>query len=651
MKKPTTRPSATGWRWAALAGICVLLAACGGSQGEEPQAKDSPAQSQAQTGGASAPAPGESLRPAVSLEQLAQGGSAPGPASARDAAHLAQGARLNQSSLSAAEQQAQALDQASAAAGNAVGEGNEVMAAPLAELQPGQIAGKSAYASGRVAAAAAAVRIPTYRFYNSTTGAHFFTTNETERDNIVANLSPPFALEGPAFSVASAFSPGLSPVHRFYNTQTGVHFYTITESERANVVANLPHFTYEGVAYHASEVAGAGLTAFHRFFVPSRGFHFYTASESEKDGIIANLSATYTYEGVGYHVLASDWRAEKLPHSGVTSNQCYQAGNNTLTACSNSTATALSGTAKQDGMRASRNAMSYSPVGSQLVTACVRDNITGLIWEGKTDDGGLRDKDNTYKNLGGGAATDTSGYVAAVNASNLCGFNDWRLPTRAELLNLVDNGKTGSAPINATAFSNTALTDYWSADVRRDFKSRAWTVSFLSNGGSSSDLVRSSTRAVRLVRGSAASGPRYSFSSVAYSANGQVDAANNLVNDAWTGLQWRRCEEGRVWSGSACTGNASAFTHEQALGHARNQSGWRLPNVKDLASLVDLSVNGSAMRVDPVAFPGAAADFTWSSSPFVGDSRGAWVVGFGNGDVDFSVRYGTLRVRLVRASQ
>ena len=122
-------------------------------------------------------------------------------------------------------------------------------------------------------------------------------------------------------------------MHRFFNTQTGVHFYTISETERANVVATLPHFTYEGVAYHASQVAGQGLIPFYRFFVPSKGFHFYTANEAEKASIQANLSAVYTYEGVGYHVLDANWHAEKLPHTGMTTSQCYAAGSNTLVTC------------------------------------------------------------------------------------------------------------------------------------------------------------------------------------------------------------------------------------------------------------------------------------------------------------------------------
>lgn len=203
---------------------------------------------------------------------------------------LAEGARLSMLDLDAADRRAQLADQARTTGGATVP--------------------KSAYEQGTVVAKAAASLVPVWRFYNGLTGAHFFTRNAAERDHIQSHLSPPYAYEGQAFFVASTASAGLSPVHRFYNTRTGVHFYTISETERRHVAANLPHFAYEGVAYHASMVAGAGLVPFFRFYVAGKDFHFYTASVAERDHIRANLPHLYTYEGIGYYVMSSAWCPE-----------------------------------------------------------------------------------------------------------------------------------------------------------------------------------------------------------------------------------------------------------------------------------------------------------------------------------------------------
>ena len=145
---------------------------------------------------------------------------------------------------------------------------------------------------------------------------------------------------------------------------------------------------------------------------------------------------------------------------------------------------------------------------------CVQDNVTGLIWEVKTDDGGLRDKDWTYtwynssgENTGGdhgigdtgvgittglerfpyhqvGPVTsligtlgwvqtlftgsdncadnsrcDTEKYVEDVNAAGLCGTgSDWRLPTVAELHGIALMGRVAPA-IDSDYFPNTVVLD------------------------------------------------------------------------------------------------------------------------------------------------------------------------------------------------
>uniref|UniRef100_UPI000A9F696D DUF1566 domain-containing protein n=1 Tax=Hydrogenophaga flava TaxID=65657 RepID=UPI000A9F696D len=369
---------------------------------------------------------------------------------------------------------------------------------------------------------------------------------------------------------------------------------------------------------------------------PGKGFHFYTASEVEKNSILANLAATYSFEGIGYYVLDTDWRAEKLPNSGVTDTQCLQSGSNTLVACSNIAATSLN--PQQDGHRSGINPMRFLLLTGFTSDQCMADEITGLIWEGKTGSG-TRAGTNTYTRLGNNAATDASGYVAAVNALALCGFSDWRLPTALELQTMVRYGDTSPPMALSKGPSGTQAGKYWSSDTSST--SIGFTTSF-DDGMVVTDST-SNANFVRLVRGSMLNGPRFSFSSVAYAG----DAANNLVNDALTGLQWRRCLEGMAWNGSTCTGTASTFTQEQALTHARDLSGWRLPNIKELGSLVDRTRTAS-LRIDSAAFPALGEPAAWSSTPLVANTAGAWAVGFTTGAVGYTNRTDITGVRLVR---
>jgi hypothetical protein len=150
--------------------------------------------------------------------------------------------------------------------------------------------------------------------------------------------------------------------------------------------------------------------------------------------------------------------------------------------------------------------------------SCVRDNVTGLIWEVKTDDGGLRDKDWTYSwynpdaNTNGGSAgsadrgnncydparCDTHKYVADVNSQGLCGASDWRLASVDELLSIVSNDRINPA-IDTDYFPKTIGGLFWSSSPYAPNSSNAWSVCFYyGNVGNGS---KSSQTYVRLVRG------------------------------------------------------------------------------------------------------------------------------------------------------
>lgn len=114
-----------------------------------------------------------------------------------------------------------------------------------------------------------------------------------------------------------------------------------------------------------------------------------------------------------------------------------------------------------------------------------------------------------------------------------------------------------------------------------------------------------------------------------------IDGAIGTVTDTRTGLMWDRCARGL--SGVGCgTGGANAFTGQGALNAAamigayEGFSDWRLPNIKELRSLVE------ECRIDPsineFVFPNATASFFWSGSPYAGDATDAWGVFFSFGD-------------------
>jgi hypothetical protein len=108
--------------------------------------------------------------------------------------------------------------------------------------------------------------------------------------------------------------------------------------------------------------------------------------------------------------------------------------------------------------------------------AMVRDNITGLIWEVKTDDGGVHDKDTTFT---WHAAQDN--FFAQLNADNFGGYSDWRLPTTKELAMLMHKDKSRPA-IDTNFFPYTMSDTYWSStEFFQNSSERAWAVYF-SNG-------------------------------------------------------------------------------------------------------------------------------------------------------------------------
>jgi len=260
--------------------------------------------------------------------------------------------------------------------------------------------------------------------------------------------------------------------------------------------------------------------------------------------------------------------------------------------------------------------------------SCVRDKVTGAMWEVKTTDGSLRDVTRRFTNLGNGQTSDTSGYVAAVNATGLCGATDWRLPTYREIHSLIDYSVAEGGPmIDAAWFPNSASDYHWtstSAAVNGGGPSYKWAVNHY-GGDSLWYSGEYGEFAVRLVRlGKAIPTNRW-----------VVNGAE--VKDKSTSLVWRRCAEGHVWTGSTCSGTATGFltafdAAEHAIAQAQSTGkAWRVPNPKELASLVDTRVNRPT--IDTAAFPGFYTDIYHTGTHWTENPVYTWRVWFAEGKV------------------
>ena len=132
---------------------------------------------------------------------------------------------------------------------------------------------------------------------------------------------------------------------------------------------------------------------------------------------------------------------------------------------------------------------------------------------------------------------------------------------------------------------------------------------------------------------------------------------NGTVTDKKTGLMWKQCSEGL--SGMDCTvGVAKTETWWVALQYTQTVnttsgfagfSDWRLPNIKELRSIVERQCHSPAINL--TIFPNTAADYFWSSSTAAWSGEYAWYVTFDIGRDAWLEKAKYFQFRLVRGGQ
>lgn len=215
------------------------------------------------------------------------------------------------------------------------------------------------------------------------------------------------------------------------------------------------------------------------------------------------------------------------------------------------------------------NVPSYSPESSGL-----KDSVTGLVWQIEPEK-----KDKTQAEA-----------VTYCEELQLGGKTDWRLPTRLEFVSLLDLGM-GSGYALPPQIPLDATGTYWTASAT----AREVDQFYIMNDqlGTWTLAVASTTFGARCVRGA--------------TSGGSLTVDTDVVTDNATKLVWQVTEllvTSKTWQES--------LAYCEGLTHA-GKSDWRLPNIKELATLVDEAATASPVL--HAEYGAEVATNYWSSTP------------------------------------
>ena len=306
-------------------------------------------------------------------------------------------------------------------------------------------------------------------------------------------------------------------------------------------------------------------------------------------------------------------------------------------------------------------ALGFSFAATTGSPACTLDKVTGLLWQTVYTA-------STYANM--------SNLVNAANNAKVCGKDDWRVPGSNELLSVLNFSAPINQPMNADALlSAPRMTDdFWTAEEVANATNNAWVVSPGQGGAVTFFSKTASTPLVRLVSGGLDNGvlPR---ASTCNDADSRFDvlkdttiaaAPDGTIYDKKSGLMWKQCTEGNV--GAQCSQASSpAFVTASAtstylanwLKNVNDNpstlgagfSDWRIPTVKELASLVDRCITPpSAPAINTTIFPASKPMSYISATVNANDINTFWYVDFKDGTVAVGPSENKY-LRLVRAGQ
>lgn len=259
-----------------------------------------------------------------------------------------------------------------------------------------------------------------------------------------------------------------------------------------------------------------------------------------------------------------------------------------------------------------------NPATYSVIGGVVHDNVTCLDWQ-------QVESSSTYTNAAA---------IAYCEGLSLGGYDDWRAPTRVEMMsimdwtraNSVDAAFTGVGGFHKTG-SNWILTiNQTGAGAGTDY---AW--AFNMGDGITSNAYSAATAArIRCTRGNGA-GEGFGDKAVA-PPNQYTVVSTDEVMDNYTGLIWQRSGNA---SGLITWDAAVTYCANLTLGGAK----WRLPSVRELSTLVDEVL--VAPSINRTMFPntlyGARSNnWYWASHRQRGSTTASWALNFDDGFTGFN---------------
>ncbi len=255
----------------------------------------------------------------------------------------------------------------------------------------------------------------------------------------------------------------------------------------------------------------------------------------------------------------------------------------------------------------------YQPDYTDNGDGTVTDNVTGLMWQKSPDfnaDGKIDYSDKkSYADA-----------LAAADTFSLAGYNDWRLPSIKELYSLImfygvdPSGYQGTNTGMLTPFINTDYFDFGYGDVNAgeriidaQFATMTKYVSTTMNGNETMFGVNFADGRIKgypigPMPGQNEDKQFYVFyvrGNENYGKNSYKDNSDGTITDEATGLMWQKSDngEGLNWE------EALAWVKQKNTEKSNGYSDWRLPNVKELQSIVDYTrspATTNSAAIDPM---------------------------------------------------